>query len=75
MPQSLYICLQNEDNVATFSLDADTGQLTRQAEMAVAAGRRCWRSALTGETAHTTPMLPPSIASAETGCGVPKQRR
>jgi hypothetical protein len=31
-------CLQDEDNVATFSLDADNGRLTRQAEVAVAGG-------------------------------------
>jgi 6-phosphogluconolactonase (cycloisomerase 2 family) len=38
MPQSLYVCLQDDDKVATFNLDAETGRLTRQAEVPVAGG-------------------------------------
>jgi 6-phosphogluconolactonase len=38
MPQSLYVCLQDDDKVVTFNLDAETGRLTRQAEVAVAGG-------------------------------------
>ncbi len=38
MPYSLYVCLQDEDKIAIFALDADTGRLTPQAEQAVAGG-------------------------------------
>jgi 6-phosphogluconolactonase len=38
MPQSLYVCLQDDDKVATFNLDPETGRLTRQAEVPVAGG-------------------------------------
>jgi 6-phosphogluconolactonase len=35
MPHALYVCLQDEDKIAAFAMDADTGQLTRQAEVPV----------------------------------------
>src|SRR6266568_8457261 len=38
MPDALYVCLQDDDKIAAFALDADTGQLTPQAEVAVAGG-------------------------------------
>ena len=38
MPQSLYVCLQDDDKVATFNPDAETGRLARQAEVPVAGG-------------------------------------
>ena len=38
MPSALYLCLQDEDKVVTFSLEDNTGQLTRQAEMSVSGG-------------------------------------
>jgi 6-phosphogluconolactonase len=38
MPYSLYVCLQDEDKIVTFAIDADTGQITRQAETPVAGG-------------------------------------
>src|SRR6266478_5121948 len=31
MPYALYVCLQDEDKIAAFAIDADTGRLTRQA--------------------------------------------
>jgi 6-phosphogluconolactonase len=37
-PDALYVCLQDEDKIAAFALDADTGQLTRQAEVAASGG-------------------------------------
>jgi 6-phosphogluconolactonase (cycloisomerase 2 family) len=36
MPYSLYACLQDEDKIVSFVLDADTGQITRQAEAPIA---------------------------------------
>src|SRR6266478_5943374 len=38
MPYALYVCLQDEDKIAAFAIDADTGRLTRQAEAVVAGG-------------------------------------
>ena len=38
MPHALYVCLQDEDKIAVFTIDAATGQLTAQAGTAVAGG-------------------------------------
>src|SRR5436305_408296 len=38
MPYCLYVCLQDEDKIAIYGIDAGTGQLTRQAETPVAGG-------------------------------------
>jgi 6-phosphogluconolactonase len=38
MPYSLYICLQDDNKIAAFNLDADSGRLTPQAEMPVSGG-------------------------------------
>jgi len=38
MPYSLYVCLQDEDKIGAFTMDAETGQLTPQAEVPVVGG-------------------------------------
>src|SRR5438132_11982601 len=38
MPHALYVCLQDDDKIAAFAIDADTGQLTRRAEVPAAGG-------------------------------------
>jgi 6-phosphogluconolactonase len=38
MPHSLYVCLQDEDKISVFTIDANTGQLTPRAEVPVAGG-------------------------------------
>jgi 6-phosphogluconolactonase len=38
MPYALYVCLQDDDKIAAFAMDAGTGALTPQAEMPVAGG-------------------------------------
>ena len=38
MPYSLYVCLQDENKIAAFALNADTGQLTPQADVLAAGG-------------------------------------
>ena len=45
---ALYVCLQDEDKIVTFTMDAATGQLTPQAGVPVAGDRPCRRSARTG---------------------------
>jgi 6-phosphogluconolactonase len=38
MPYCLYVCLQDEDKIAAFAIDADTGRLTPSAEVPVSGG-------------------------------------
>src|SRR5712692_3346183 len=38
MPYALYVCLQDEDKIVTFTMDATTGQLTPTAAVPVAGG-------------------------------------
>jgi 6-phosphogluconolactonase len=38
MPYALYVCLQDEDKIVAFTVDADTGQPTSQAEVPAAGG-------------------------------------
>src|SRR5271170_3896109 len=38
MPYSLYVCVTDDNKIAILAMDADTGQLTSQAEMPVAGG-------------------------------------
>jgi 6-phosphogluconolactonase len=38
MPSSLYVCLQDDNKIAAFTMDADTGQLSPQGEVPAAGG-------------------------------------
>jgi 6-phosphogluconolactonase len=38
MPYALYVCLQDEDKIAVFTVDTDTGRLTALAEVPVSGG-------------------------------------
>jgi 6-phosphogluconolactonase len=38
MAHALYVCLQDEDKIAAFAMDADTGQLTARTEVPAAGG-------------------------------------
>jgi len=38
MPYSLYVCLQDDDKIAAFALDGDSGQLTPRGEVPAAGG-------------------------------------
>src|SRR2546422_2246730 len=38
MPYALYVCLQDEDKIVAFTMDAETGRLTPQAEVPVVGG-------------------------------------
>src|SRR5260370_16732005 len=38
MPYSLYVCLQDENKIAAFAMDTDTGRLTPQAEVLAPGG-------------------------------------
>ena len=38
MPYALYVCLQDEDKIAVFVVDAETGRLTPQTEVPTTGG-------------------------------------
>jgi len=38
MPNALYVCLQDEDKIATFGMNGETGTLTRQADVPASGG-------------------------------------
>src|SRR5260221_9772814 len=38
MPHALYVCLQDDNKIAAFGMDSDTGQLSPRAEVPVAGG-------------------------------------
>jgi len=38
MPHALYVCLQDDDKIACFAMDADSGGLVMRAELAAAGG-------------------------------------
>ena len=38
MPYAVYVCLQDEDKIASFAIDADSGRLTPRAEVPAAGG-------------------------------------
>jgi len=38
MPYALYVCLQDEDKIAVFAMDADTGRLTPQTQVPAVGG-------------------------------------
>src|SRR5437016_1983376 len=38
MPYAMYVCLQDEDKIVAFTMDATTGQLTPHATVTVAGG-------------------------------------
>jgi len=51
MPHTLFVCLQDEDKIAIYAMDADTGQLSLQGE--------AWRRTILDLTAPSA--LRPSI--------------
>jgi 6-phosphogluconolactonase len=38
MPEFLYVCLQDDDNIAVFAIDSESGRLTRRAEVPAPGG-------------------------------------
>ena len=58
-----YVCLQDEDKIAAFSIDADTGQLTPQAELPVAGGPSVMAISPDRRTLYVGHRTPPAIPS------------
>ncbi len=49
MPSYVYVAAQDDNQIAVFTIDGETGRLTRTAEVPMPAGRPCWRSVQTGK--------------------------
>lgn len=63
MPYSLYVCLQDEDKIVTFTLDADTGQLTPQAEAPASGGPSVLAISPDGRVVYVGHRIQPAISS------------
>jgi 6-phosphogluconolactonase len=63
MPHALYVCLQDEDKIAAFAIDADSGRLTPQAEVPVAGGPSVMALSPDRRTLYVGTRTKPAIAS------------
>src|SRR5260370_22000897 len=63
MPHSVYVCLQDEDKVVAFAMDADTGQLTPQAEVPAAGGPSVMALSADRRTLYVGHRTQPTISS------------
>jgi 6-phosphogluconolactonase len=63
MPYALYVCLQDENKIAVFAIDADTGGLTRQAEMPAAEGPSVMAISPDRQTLYVGHRTRPAISS------------
>ena len=77
MPHSLYICLQDEDKIAAFAIDADTGRLTPQAEVPAAGGPSVMAISPDRRTLYVGHRTMPAISSfrIDHGTGEPHAAR
>src|SRR5690242_15347658 len=63
MPDFLYVCLQDEDKIATFAIDPATGALARQADTAVAGGPSVLALSPDGRVLYAGCRAPAAISS------------
>ena len=63
MPHALYVCLQDDDKIAVFAMDADSGQLTPGAEVPAAGGPSVMAISPDRKTLYVGHRTRPSIAS------------
>jgi 6-phosphogluconolactonase len=63
MPYALYVCAQDDNKIAAFTMDADTGQLTPQAELPVAGGPSVMAISLDRRTLYVGARTVPAISS------------
>jgi 6-phosphogluconolactonase len=63
MPNALYVCLQDEDKIVAFGIDAETGQLTRQAEVPAPDGPSVLAISLDRRTLYVGHRTRPAISS------------
>lgn len=67
MPDTLYLGLQDEDKIAVFALDGDSGRLTRQADLASAGGPSVMAISPDRRTLYVGHRTRPAIASYRIG--------
>jgi 6-phosphogluconolactonase len=63
MPYSLYVCAQDDNKIAAFTIDADTGQLTPRAEVPVAGGPSVMAISPDRRTLYVGARTAPAISS------------
>jgi 6-phosphogluconolactonase len=63
MPCSLYVCLQDDDKIAAFAIDAGTGRLTLQADVPAGGGPSVMALSPNGQTLYLGCRTRPAIAS------------
>jgi 6-phosphogluconolactonase len=63
MPHALYVCLQDEDKIAVFAMDADTGRLTPQIEVPAAGGPSVTAISLDHRVLYVGHRTQPAISS------------
>jgi 6-phosphogluconolactonase len=63
MPYALYVCLQDEDKIAAFAMDADTGRLTERTEAPAVGGPSVMAISLDRRTLYVGQRAGPAISS------------
>jgi len=63
MPHALYVCLQDDDKIAAFAIDADSGELTPQADIPAAGGPSVMAIGPDGRTLYVGHRTQPAITS------------
>jgi 6-phosphogluconolactonase len=63
MPYALFVCLQDDDKIAAFAIDAETGRLTPQTEVAAAGGPSVMASSPDRRTLYVGHRTRPAISS------------
>ena len=65
MPYALYVCLQDDNKIAAFGMNPDTGQLSAQAEVPVAGGPTVMALSLDRQTLYVGTRSQPTISTYE----------
>ena len=63
MPYALYVCLQDEDKIAAFAIDGDTGRLTPRATVTAAGGPSVMAISLDKRTLYVGQRTQPALSS------------
>ena len=63
MPYALYVCLQDDDKIAAFAIDAETGQLTPQTQVPATGGPSVMASSPDRRTRYVGYRTRPAVSS------------
>jgi 6-phosphogluconolactonase (cycloisomerase 2 family) len=64
VPYALYICLQDDDKIAAFAIDAETGRLTPQTEVPTTGGPSVMASSPDRRTLYVGHRTRPAISTS-----------